>query len=364
MTSATQPLTAWATAGIPGAQRVDHIALTVPDLDAAVAFAVETLGGQVAYRLPPLTRDDDWMREKLDVHPRASATIALVRLGPVTNLELFEYTAPDHDPVPPPPSRPGCQVLGLAVDDVETAAAALVAGGARAAGPVVTAPPSSPRAGTRWTRLVAPWGLPIELRTTPEPLPYERDTAARRHSPAPYWTNHDDGPPEPTPVPGLHCVDHVGYTVADLDAALAVWTGVLGAELLYRVDDEPGLDAGRPVAHAALRMGPTDNVELWSPAGAAGEPPRNSDVGGRHLAIHVEDVDAAAAYLAARPGFAVLGTPETIEDGPIAGDRWVYVRSPLGLHIELVRMPDGALPYERESAGRRRAAGNLRWTER
>jgi hypothetical protein len=112
-------------------------------------------------------------------------------------------------------------------------------------------------------------------------------------------------------------------------------------------------------------MGPTDNVELWWHAGAAaGDPPRNSDVGGRHLAVHVSDVDAAAAYLAAWPGFVVLGAPETITEGPIAGDRWVYVRSPLGLHIELVRMPDGALPYERQSPGRRRAAGTLRWTDR
>ncbi|WP_433607135.1 VOC family protein [Dactylosporangium sp. CA-139114] len=356
MTGTAPSLSTRAVTGIPGAQRVDHIALTVPDLDAAVAFAVGTLGGRVAYRLPPLTRDDDWMRDKLDVHPRASAEIALVRLGPRTNLELFEYRAPDHDPVPPPPSRPGCQILGLAVDDVEAAAAALVAGGARPAGPVLTAPPCAPQAGTRSMRLIAPWGLPIDLRTTPGSLPYERETAARRCEPEPYWTNRDDGRPEPSPVPGLRCVDHVGYTVADLDAAIAVWTGVLGAELLYRT--------GGAVEHAALRLGPTDNLELTSPPGAAGSPPRNSDVGGRHLAIHVEDVDAAAAYLAAQPGFTVLGEPQTIPDGPIAGDRWVYVRSPLGLHIELVRMPDGALPYERESAGRRRAAGDLRWTDR
>jgi len=112
-------------------------------------------------------------------------------------------------------------------------------------------------------------------------------------------------------------------------------------------------------------MGPVDNVELscFRGRGAGGLPPRNSDVGGRHLALHVEDVDAAATYLGALPGFTVLGAPETITDGPIAGDRWVYVRSPLGLHIELVNMPDGSLPYERETTARRRAAGELRWSD-
>src|SRR5262249_25920643 len=150
-------LPACAMTGIPGAQRIDHVALTVADLDAAVAFTVEVLGGEVAYRLPPLRRDNDWMREHLDVHPRAGLEIALVRRGPTTNLELFEYSAPDQNPTPPSAREVGHQVLGLAVDDVDAAAAALAAAGADAIGPVHTAPPGSPRAGTRWVRVNGPW---------------------------------------------------------------------------------------------------------------------------------------------------------------------------------------------------------------
>ncbi|MEU3855690.1 hypothetical protein [Streptomyces sp. NPDC029554] len=92
-------------------------------------------------------------------------------------------------------------------------------------------------------------------------------------------------------------------------------------------------------------------------------PWRNSDVGGSHIALHVRDVDAAAGYLAAH-GCTVLGQPETIHEGPLAGDRWVYTRAPFGLYVEVVNMPDGALPYERSTAARRRSAHGLSWTDR
>jgi catechol 2,3-dioxygenase-like lactoylglutathione lyase family enzyme len=350
------------TTGVPGAQRVDHIALTVGDLDAAVEFVVDVLGGEVIYRLPPLAHADDWMRDHLDVHPRASTEIALLRLGPTTNLELFEYAAPDHNPVPPLLCDVGSEHFGILVDDIDAAAATVTSrSGLAPLGPIRTEPDDSPQAGTRWVRFRTPWGLAIELRQMPAYLPYERDTSGRRYRPS------------LPAAPGLRHLDHIGYTVADLDAALAIFIDVLGGELLYRssatLDDSSlaeslGAPAGGRVEHAVLRMGPTDNIELYAYDGRTGEPPRNSDVGGRHLALHVRDVDAAAAYLAGHPGFVVLGAPETIEDGPIAGDRWVYVRSPLGLHIEVVRMPDGFLPYERDTTARRCPAGDLDWTDR
>ncbi|MFG1847961.1 VOC family protein [Micromonospora carbonacea] len=346
--------------GIPGAQRVDHVALTVADLDAATAFAVDVLGGEVVYRLPPLARSDDWMSEHLDVPPRATAEIALIRLGPTTNLELFQYTVAGQATTPPRRHDPGHQHLGFLVADVAEAAAAVHRlSGLTPQGPVQAAGGRSPLAGACRARFRTPWGLAFELRSPPPGAP---DPAAR-HRPDGPWTNRDGAPPGPPPITGLRGVDHIGYTVADLDEALAVFADVLGGELLHRAAET---DPDGPVEVATLRMGPTDNVELRTFAGTdrAVPPPRNCDVGGRHLAVHVRDVDAAARHLAARPGFTVLGAPETIDDGPIAGDRWVYVRSPIGLHVEVVRMPDGALPYERTTAARRAPAGALSWTDR
>jgi catechol 2,3-dioxygenase-like lactoylglutathione lyase family enzyme len=353
------------------------MAFTVPDLDDAIDFTVRALGGELVYRLPPLAHDDDWMREHLDVHPRASTEIALLRLGPTTNLELFTYRSPDHRAEPPRPHDVGSTHLGLYVEDVDAAVAALrERGGSRPFGPVRTVADGQPAAGIRWVRLTTPWGMPLELRSAPGPLPYEQDTTARRFGPCPGWHNRDDGTGADGALPGARNIDHLAYTVADLDETLGFLVGVLGAEPLYRTTadlTDPGLAAalgvppGGTLDHAALRMGPTDTIELncyRGIPGARGERPRNSDVGGHHLALYVDDVDAAAAYLAAQPGCTLLGAPETIPEGPLTGDRWVYVRTGIGLYVEVVRMPDGALPYERGTAARRRGVGDLRWRDR
>jgi catechol 2,3-dioxygenase-like lactoylglutathione lyase family enzyme len=93
-----QPAATATRRGIPTATNVDHVAYTVPDLDQAVAFFVDVLGADLLYRLDDVKDDDgDWMRRQLGVHPRASAQIAMLRLGPVTNVELFEYESPDQE---------------------------------------------------------------------------------------------------------------------------------------------------------------------------------------------------------------------------------------------------------------------------
>ncbi|MER5636762.1 VOC family protein [Kitasatospora sp. NPDC002227] len=168
-----------------------------------------------------------------------------------------------------------------------------------------------------------------------------------------------------TGIPGALAVHHVAYTVPDLDQAVAFFTEVLGAKLLYRLgpvaDPEGdwmtrqlGVDRAAAAEIAMLRLGPVTNLELfeYTAPDQRRELPRNSDWGGHHLAVAVEDVDAAVAYLRAQPGVEVLGEPQTIRDGgPIDGDRWVYFRTPWGLQLEVLRMPPG-MPYERETKDR------------
>jgi catechol 2,3-dioxygenase-like lactoylglutathione lyase family enzyme len=165
-------------------------------------------------------------------------------------------------------------------------------------------------------------------------------------------------------LPGAIAVHHVAYTVPDLDQAVAFFTGVIGAELAYTLgperDDEGdwmarklGVDARATARIAMLRLGPVTNLELfeYTAPDQRTRLPRNSDWGGHHLAIHVTDVDAAAAYLQAQPGVRVLGDPETITEGPIAGDRWVYFVTPWGMQMELINLPAGA-PYEQRTTTR------------
>ncbi len=68
-------------------------------------------------------------------------------------------------------------------------------------------------------------------------------------------------------------------------------------------------------------------------------PPRNSDVGGHHVALYVDDLDAAVAYLRER-GVRVLGAP-TASTGAHEGQRWVYFLAPWGMQFELVSYPHG-----------------------
>ena len=68
-------------------------------------------------------------------------------------------------------------------------------------------------------------------------------------------------------------------------------------------------------------------------------PPLNSDIGGHHVALYVEDLDAAVAHLRAA-GIDVLGEPVS-SSGPSEGQRWIYFRAPWGLQLELVSYPHG-----------------------
>ncbi|MFJ5938485.1 VOC family protein [Streptomyces cinereoruber] len=357
MNPAPSAATELQTTGIPTARNVDHHAFTVPDLDQAVRFFVDVLGAQELYVLGPVRDDGDWMTRQLAVHPRASARIALLRLGD-TNIELFEYTAPEQRTELPRNSDVGGHHLAIGVADIDRAVAHL----RDVPGVVVQGDvqhiAEGPIAGNRWVYFRAPWGLQMELQQVAEEPPYEKETGARLYRPA----------ADPSlPVPGLPTalgVDHVCYTVPDLDQALDFFTGVLGGELLYRVDIAAEADyCGRQldvpqdieVDAAMVRLGPVTNVELfqYTVADQRTEPPRNSDVGGHHLAFYVDDVEAAAAWLRTVPGVEVLGEPQLIEDGgPIHGDRWVYFRAPWGLQMEVLNMPDG-MPYEQHTSARR-----------
>ncbi len=166
-------------------------------------------------------------------------------------------------------------------------------------------------------------------------------------------------------IPTATNVDHVAYTVPDLTQAVEFFVNVLGADLLYRLDsvkDDEGdwmhrqlaVDPRASAQIAMLRLGPVTNVELfqYDAPDQNRQIPKNSDYGGHHLAFYVEDIDAAAEYLRAQPEVTLLGEVQTIEDGPIAGDRWIYFLAPWGMQMEILNMPPG-MPYERGTSARR-----------
>lgn len=316
--------------GIRTARNVDHVSLTVEDLDRAVAFFDRVFGADLLYTRGPV-RDDtgDWMLRQLGVHPRASAHVALMRLGPHANLELCHYTAPGQRHLLPRPVDPGAVSLGMAVGDLEAALAALPADYARPAREPEKVP-DGPMAGALRVRLRAPGMPPLELV---QPAAGRTDA----YRPPAGW-RHPEGRGLPT-FRGLH---HVGFTVADLDADLAFLTGPLGGDPIGRHRAR----LGAAVRDTALvRLGPVTNIELahWSRVdGPMDDPPANSDVGGHHLALLVDDLDAAVAQLAALPGVRVLGEPQLVaEGGPADGERWVHFRAPTGFRLAALQLPDG-----------------------
>ena len=154
------------------------------------------------------------------------------------------------------------------------------------------------------------------------------------------------------PLPGLTRVDHVGITVPDLDEAHAFFTGVLGCEYMYTLGpfqhDDSWMSEHLGVADDTVmrrlhfyRLGGQAIFEVFEYEARDQNPvpPRNSDVGGHHVALYVEDLDAAVVHLHAL-GLRVLGEP-TASSGPSAGQRWVYFLSPWGMQFELVSYPNG-----------------------
>ncbi|MEU4160882.1 TIGR03619 family F420-dependent LLM class oxidoreductase [Actinoplanes sp. NPDC026670] len=164
-------------------------------------------------------------------------------------------------------------------------------------------------------------------------------------------------------IPTARGLDHVAITVPDLWAAVRFFVEVLGASLLYvegpiRRGDwmttNLAVPADASCRVAMLRFGPTANLELfeYEVAGQNRAVPLNSDVGGHHLAVYVDDIEAAHRYLSDVPGVTMLGEPKLITEGPLEGDRWMYFTAPWGLQLEIISLP-AHLPYEQHTPERR-----------
>ncbi len=153
----------------------------------------------------------------------------------------------------------------------------------------------------------------------------------------------------PPRLPGLRHVDHVAFTVPDLDNATRLFTDVLGAEELYRSTRGPdaavmpehfGVPADAHLELRMLRLPPNLNVELfqWWSDDRSPVFPRASDAGGHHLCFVVDDVDDVVDAVAGIDDVEILGArKEVAGDSPaVAGNRWVYARTSWGLILEFV----------------------------
>jgi len=154
-------------------------------------------------------------------------------------------------------------------------------------------------------------------------------------------------------LPGLQRLDHIGFTVPDLGEAHTWLVDVLGCEYLYHLgplrDDDGDWMAEHLNVHPRTvvpelrfyRVGDQAVFEVfqYEAPDQRTQVPRNSDIGGHHVALYVDDLDAAVTYLREK-GVPVLGEP-TVSKGAHLGQRWVYFLSPWGMQFELVSYPNG-----------------------
>ncbi len=164
-------------------------------------------------------------------------------------------------------------------------------------------------------------------------------------------------------LPGLRGTDHIGFTVPDLEQAVDFFVNVIGCEPFYELgpfSSEDDWMASHLNVHPRavmrklkfLRCGNGSNFEIFeyeSPDQNATQP-KNSDVGGHHLAFYVDDFDTALEHLKAN-GVEVLGEPTVRTAGPSGGQTWVYFLAPWGMQLELVSFPNGKA-YEKDYEGR------------
>ncbi len=147
---------------IPGPVSVEHLAITVPDLDQACSFFVRALGARELRRNAFGADDGTDMATSFGSHPATRARLAVLDLHG-TRLEVFEFDAPDQRTEPARNVDVGGHHIGLRVADLDAAVEALTT----VPGLQVLGPPSpmttTTGASRRWVYVLTPWGLQLEL---------------------------------------------------------------------------------------------------------------------------------------------------------------------------------------------------------
>jgi catechol 2,3-dioxygenase-like lactoylglutathione lyase family enzyme len=162
-------------------------------------------------------------------------------------------------------------------------------------------------------------------------------------------------------MPGLRGHDHTGITVPDIKQAADFFINVLGCKEAMSFGpfaDEKGnfmadllnVNPRAVIKEITLvRCGYGSNIELfqYSSPDQQNMTPKNSDIGGYHIAFYVDDIKAAKDYLDSKGVKTFLG-PFPVNEGPAAGQSIVYFLAPWGLQMEIISYPKG-MAYEKSS---------------
>ncbi len=162
-------------------------------------------------------------------------------------------------------------------------------------------------------------------------------------------------------IPGMRGHDHTGITVPDMGQAVSFFTDVVGCEKAMSfgpfaddkgtfMQDVLGVDPKAVIEEITMmRCNFGSNIELFKYTAPDQKDlqPKNSDIGGFHIAFYVDDVAAAKAYLEGKGVKTRMG-PIPVEQGPAAGQTILYFQAPWGLQLEAISYPKG-MAYEKDA---------------
>jgi len=143
---------------------------------------------------------------------------------------------------------------------------------------------------------------------------------------------------------GLH---HVGITVKDLDASIRFYHDVLGLDFVN--EPSPWFDGaelgpavgvpGAALRQVSLKLGDTilELLEYSSPPSETSAPLASNCIGASHVGFLVDDIEAKKAELEAK-GISFFSDVNVVDEGVLAGWRWVYFPDPDGYPLELVEV--------------------------
>jgi catechol 2,3-dioxygenase-like lactoylglutathione lyase family enzyme len=146
----------------------------------------------------------------------------------------------------------------------------------------------------------------------------------------------------------INSADHTGITVSNLERSLAFWCDVLGFELSHTAHQTGEMAkeitgvAGADLKLAVLKTPDGHKIELLEYLAPLDRKRqidlRPCDVGSMHIALLVDDLDTVVKNIS-DSGWKAAGKPQTLQSGPNAGKRVVYVRDPDGTTIEFMELP-------------------------
>lgn len=164
---------------------INHIGLTVPELDSASDFLRRAFDARIAYDgltpgEPP--REGAETERQLGLPPGARIVRQrMVQIGLGPGIEMFEVRV-DHQQQPARLTDVGLNHVSVYVDDIDSALArAVAAGGTALSGPHANSPHEDTE-GNASVYVAAPWGTLFELQTIPGGHCYDE------HSETHVWT--------------------------------------------------------------------------------------------------------------------------------------------------------------------------------